>query len=1035
MNARSLSLSASLLVLFAAAASAAPRPTAWSPRERVPAVTHADVREVDPDLPPFAEGRIDRETYLARRQGWYEQVRGIVDGATARDRARAVAAMQSQTRALGPFGVGPAWTPLGPAPIPNAQTFPVVSASGRVTCVAIDPQHADTVYAGTAQGGVYRSFDGGQHWTAIFDGAASLAIGALALAPSDPSILYVGTGEASSSCDSYFGVGLYRVDGANATPVLAGPFDPPVTTGVPGTHAFTGRSISKILVKPDDPAHIWVGTSTGIGGIGCDAMSGAVPPLALRGLYESTDATSADPGFVKRTVTTDGSVGADLTGNRSIMDMAFLPEDPNAMLVYVRAAVGVGGVYRTTTLLSGSPSFTRTLTTTDANGNARFAVLPRAGGPSRVLVATSESSSGTGCVSGSGAIRRSQDGGNTFGAKQSGGGGFCGGQCWYDIAFAADPVDTTVVHIGGSGRGTCSREYARSVNAGSTFLDANWDLGGVHADCHAIEVAPSKPQVVYMGHDGGLSRSGDRGVSWASVNTDGFSATQFQSLAVHPYDPHFTIGGTQDNGTNWMDGDGTWFRSDFGDGGFTAIDQSSADTANVTMYHTYYNAQSSLIGFARATTTSCATDGEWAFRGAGYDDGTLNCDGVAYGISNGIGLADPVLFYAPMALGPGTPNTVYFGTNKLYRSEDRGDSMAPVSQSFSGTLAVSAIGIAAMNDSVRIVGTEDGQVFATKTAATTMTDVRHASMPANYVSRAVIDPADPNTAYVAFAGYGVSAGMHVWRTRDLASGASAWEPAGFGLPDVPVNALVVDSLSHNFLYAGTDIGVYVSSDYGDTWTPLGTGLPVVAVFDMAIQPRARLLRIATHGRGLWEYPLNNTTAALASLMEARVEQGRVFLRWHVSGDATTEVVLERRGPGGEWEDLGTLPLDGTGNVAYEDADVVPGARYDYALRESGRRIGQVSVFVSEEARFAVDAIAPNPAKRGFVVRFTLPNAAPATLDVLDVTGRRVVSRDLTGLGEGTHQVDLRGMRFAPGAYFVRVHQAGHIATRRVSVVR
>ncbi|MBI5169419.1 MAG: T9SS type A sorting domain-containing protein [Candidatus Eisenbacteria bacterium] len=1019
-------------LLAAAAVHAEPRPPAWAPAARA---EDSPPLQVEPDMPAFLRGRMDRGEYLARRQGWYDRVRGTLAGATARDRVRAVQHMRQQVRALGPFGVGPAWTALGPQPIPNGQTSPVVAVSGRVTCIAVDPEHADTVYVGTAQGGVYRSFDGGANWTSLFDGAASLAIGALALAPSDPSILYVGTGESSSSCDSYFGVGLYRIDGVNATPVLTGPIDPPVTTGVAGTYAFTGRSISRILVSPSDPADIWVATATGIGGIGCDVLAGTAPPLGLRGLYHSTNATAASPAFTKVKVTSQGSVGADTTGNVSIMDMAFTPEDPNVLLCYVRSEVGVGGVWRTSTLTTPTPSFSLVLATTDRNGRGTLTVTPRAGGPSRVLLATSEPATGTGCTTGSGAIRRSQDGGLTFGSKQIGGGGFCGGQCWYDIVITADPQDTSVVHLGGSADGTCSREYIRSVNAGVGFSDANWSNGGVHADCHAIVCAPSNPSIVYMGNDGGIYRSSDRGVNWVSRNTSGFSATQFQSLAVHPYDPHFTIGGTQDNGTNWMDHDASWLRADFGDGGFCAIDQGSADTASVVMYHTYFNVTNFYIGLARVTTTACARDGEWAFRGAGYVDPTPNCEGVAYGANNGIGGSDPVLFYAPVALGPGTPNTVYFGTSILYRSANRGDTMTPVSQTLSTGGAISAIGIAAMNDDVRIAGTEDGKLFATTTGSSVLTDVRSAGMPTNFVSRAVIDPADPNTAYVAFAGYGVAAGQHIWRTRNLAGGASTWEPAGAGLPDVPVNAFVVDSLSHNYLYAGTDIGVYVSSDFGTTWTPLGTGLPVVAVFDMAIQPRARLLRIATHGRGLWEYPLNNATAALASLMEARVECGRVHLRWQVSGDQTTVVTLQRRSVPGEWESLGELPLDGVGTVAYEDADVIPGARYEYALRVGTLMLGRVSVDVGAQARLAIGAISPNPSTRGFVVSYTLASDVPATLDLVDVSGRRVFARDLKGAGEGQHDLDLRGLRFAPGLYWARLQQGGHLVTKRVSVVR
>ena len=147
MDVRSV-LSATLLsaALLAPAAQAAQRPRAWSPAPRAqdpPAVV-----EAEPDMPAFMRNRMDRGEYLARRQGWYDRVRGTMKGATARNREQAVRQMQAQVRSFGPFGVAPAWTPLGPEPIPNGQTFPVVAVSGRVTCIAIDPQHADTRYVG-----------------------------------------------------------------------------------------------------------------------------------------------------------------------------------------------------------------------------------------------------------------------------------------------------------------------------------------------------------------------------------------------------------------------------------------------------------------------------------------------------------------------------------------------------------------------------------------------------------------------------------------------------------------------------------------------------------------------------------------------------------------------------------------------------------------------------------------------------------------------------------------------------------------------
>src|SRR5215468_6304921 len=110
------------------------------------------------------------------------------------------------------------WRPLGPAPIPiNAS----VSYSGRVSCIAVDPTDANTVYVGTAQGGVYRSTNGGSTWTQLMDSASSLAIGAIAIAPSDHTTVFVGTGEADFSGDSFFGVGVYRISNANTTADLS----------------------------------------------------------------------------------------------------------------------------------------------------------------------------------------------------------------------------------------------------------------------------------------------------------------------------------------------------------------------------------------------------------------------------------------------------------------------------------------------------------------------------------------------------------------------------------------------------------------------------------------------------------------------------------------------------------------------------------------------------------------------------------------------------------------------------------------------
>jgi hypothetical protein len=197
----------------------------------------APEQDSDPDRPAFFRGSLDEGEYLRLREAQIARMRGFEPGKpfdpTAR--SRAIAQMNSQVARLEAAyksnggvesNTGAGWVELGPSPIPNGQTQGVTnSVSGRVTDVAIDPSDPNKVYVGTAQGGVYRSLDGGTTWTPIFDSANSLAIGALALDAANGR-LYVGTGEANGSLDSFSGVGLYRIDSVNTTATLVGPINP-----------------------------------------------------------------------------------------------------------------------------------------------------------------------------------------------------------------------------------------------------------------------------------------------------------------------------------------------------------------------------------------------------------------------------------------------------------------------------------------------------------------------------------------------------------------------------------------------------------------------------------------------------------------------------------------------------------------------------------------------------------------------------------------------------------------------------------------
>jgi hypothetical protein len=846
-------------------------------------------RDADADIPGRLRVDINKREYLNRREEQIALRRGTYDDPTGKMRARAIGLMERQERQQRLQSESPTapllnsssvWTSIGPAPIPNGSGLGgTTPTSGRTIAIAIHPTDPNIVYIGTAQGGLYRTKDGGNTWDQLMDTSLSLAIGALTLVPGDPNTLWVGTGECGFSVDSHFGYGVYRITNAGSDqPTLAGPFNKDAATGL--TDLMTGRSADGLAVDPNDPNVLYVGTSSAVGGIGADVFGNA----PARGLFKSTNAMSANPTFTKLTV---GAAGA---GDLRIMDILFAPGSSTNMLITVVVTAGtLGGVWRTTNANTAAPTFTQTMSITSiptASGVTRSELAQNG---TTVYAASSENSGAATCGT-NGTLRKSTDGGATWSAPIAGGNGFCAGQCFYNIAVDVDPSNTNKVMLGGNVVGTCTKAIGRSTDGGVTFTNSP----NVHADNHVVKFAPSNPSILYEGNDGGIFKSTDGGTSFFSLNKAGFVATQFQSIALHPTDRHFMLGGTQDNGTEYLPPSFNWTNADGGDGGFALIDQGAINTEDVNMYHTYFNAQNQVIGFARMTKASCISTKDWVFRGAcggGAANPALACDGTPRNIVNGLACADPVEFYAPMALGPGTPNTVYYGTDKLNRSINRGDTMLAASQATGSTLT--AIGISPQNDNVRLIGTRAGTVFLTTTGSSTMTNVT-GSIPAKYVARTVIDPNSATTAYVTLAGYGTTALpiQHVWKTTNLAEPTTTWTAASTGLPDDPANAFVVDPTNSNILYVGTDIGVYRSTNAGGSWAPFGTGFPRVAVFDMAIQSPNRVLRVATHGRGIWEIKLNAVAAKVSDY----------------NGDGRTDFTVQRPTDGGWYTLNSTLSI-------------------------------------------------------------------------------------------------------------------------------
>lgn len=985
-------------------------------------------RGQDPDIPDFARHKINKEEFMMQRAEGIGLLRGVekdrpFDPALRIEALKQMEAQQQQLYAMPNSPMKDAllsvWTELGPNPIPNGQVIagPQLAVSGRTISIAVHPTNPNIVYVGTAQGGLYRSTNGGTNWTPLMDDAMSLAIGALALAPSSPDILYVGTGEPNFSADSFFGVGVYRIDNASSTtPTITGPLNKDASNA----DVFSGRAIGNIRVHPTDPATIFVSTTSGVGGIGPTSSS-----LPSRGIYRSTNATSANPTFAKLT-------GLLSSSNVSVRDIAIDPTNANILIANpIATSANAGGIYRSTNALAADPTtvtFTQTLVINSTSTSAlagEFAAIHPTGDADATFYAAMGLSNGR--------VYKSTDGGASW--TQQIDNNFCGGQCFYDIAIAVDPTDATRVYLGGDP----TLAFGISTDSGVSFTDSQ---SGLHVDSHVIAVAPSNPSIIYFGSDGGIYKSTDSGANWTSLNNTSFRATQFMSIALHPLDPNFTIGGTQDNGTNMYRPDMTWNRVDFGDGGYSVIDQGATNTTTVHMYHTYFNA-TTLQGYGYTFNGATPLEGTWLFRGCQTSGSTVN----------GITCTGTILFYAPLERGPGTPNTIYYGSDRLYRSADNGATHTVVSQNpIASGVAISAIGISPQNDDVRIVGQSNGGLFGTSTGSSTLTNLDPLNtIPNNFIARAVIDPNSATTAYVTLSAFGVT---NVWKTTNLNANPPTWTAAASGIPQVPVNALVVDPGNSNNVFVGTDIGVYVSSDGGTSWAPFGTGLPRVAVFGMAIHPVTRTLRIATHGRGMWELNAAPLPVQLASFTAVRHGQWHVRLDWRTISEVNNygfeiQRAADRRGPFGTVLG-GFVPGNGTTSQPHDyhyiDTTAPPG-QWFYRLKqidldgavhftEAVEINTLTSVFVqTSPAEFGLAQNYPNPFNPSTTIRYALPKAADVRLEIYNTLGAHMATLVDGRQEAGYHDVAFTNASLPSGVYYYRLRAGNETITRKMVLMK
>jgi hypothetical protein len=732
----------------------------------------------------------------------YEQMKGMTQYASSTGQSFA---NKSDALLRAPEQVLAAWSELGPGNI-----------GGRTRAIVIDPTTPNTMYAGGVGGGVWKSTNGGASWAAVSDSMANIAVVSLAMDPSNPSILYAGTGEGSNNIDAIRGAGIFKSTDAGAS-----------WTQLASTTSSNFHFVNDLLVAPSNSQLVVAATGSGI--------------------FVSTNGGTS---FTQRSSET------------RCLDLAVTTIAATDTWLAACGNFGQGKVLRTT----DTTTWPQTLGADPLDaGMGRTAVAIR--GTRAYAIASSRVAGFDRTGDGNGdylhqlhAFFRSDDGGLTWTATVRNNDVHHGntmllsgyfncatlglgiGQGWYDIAVAIDPANSDFVWVGGV-------NLFRSADGGF-----NWGRGdAIHPDHHFITFHPqydgNANQIMFNGQDGGIYRSNNGraavamlpnttggnctpatpAVTWSSLN-NGYAVTQFYHGTAYP-DGTSYFAGAQDNGVNRgtdAAGPNAWSYLTCGDGGYTAIDPGNTNT---------------LYAGCQNVDLRKSTNGGGAF---GNGD-------------NGINAGEGSAFIPPFTMDPNNSQRLWFGGTRAWRTDDGAANWVGASTLFNaGSDQVTAIAVATGNSNLVLMGGRSGssRIHRTTTATTATSATAWTSIAINgYVAALAFAPSDSNIAYAAISTFGVP---HVLKSID---GGATWNSAsgsgGGALPDVPALGIVVHPTDPNRVFVGTDIGVFVTLDGGANWAAELTSFPNVSTEWLQIigTGNAAQLFAFTHGRGTFKLSL------------------------------------------------------------------------------------------------------------------------------------------------------------------------------------
>lgn len=676
-------------------------------------------------------------------------------------------------------------------------------AGGRIESIDVPRGDLATIYACAGAGGIFKSTNGGLTFASIFDEQSTFAIGDLAIAPSDPNVLWVGTGECHLSRSSYAGNGVYRSNDAGAT----------------WTHMGLPESahIGKVVIDPRDPDVVFV------------AAMGRKNGGGERGIYKTTDG-----GATFRRVLFEDD-------HTAFVDLVQDPHDPDRLYCssWDRRRGPGSGVHRSD---DGGETWRRLAGGLLEKTADRVAIDVAASAPGVVYALMADRSSPQLQKRRNAALLyRSGDHGDSWTQVHDGpvptyvGWDFC------DLRVAPDDADR--VYVGGL-RLIVSRDGGKSFEgeggfAVNTKKDEVFRLHrhrgvGMHLDVHEITIDPEHPERVLLGNDGGLYVSWDRGATWLHLNN--LPIPELYKLHLDDAEPFRIWTGSQDNASfvgpataRLRDGvDDDWqqvFLDPWtgGDGFATFPDPHDPEI-------TYYTQQNGALMRSRLGRLRP----EKSIRPRG-ERGELR-------------FAWDTPFFASVHEGPPEEKTVlYCAAQRVFRSTDRGDSW----QAISGDLVPG--GILSMHESPLdekrlAVGGGRGQVHLTADGGATW-QAAGVGLPRKRLRDVLLSAHAKERVFAVLSGKGDSdCASYVYRSDDF---GRTWRAIAANLPHESLNAIAEDPRTADLLFVGSDLGAYVSLDGGERWESLCQRLPTTPVVDLAVHGRDGKLVIATHGRGVF----------------------------------------------------------------------------------------------------------------------------------------------------------------------------------------